>query len=133
MFIVAFSSRPERVKDTFRNLKETGECVINAVSENMIEAVNATSIDAPYGVSEWDVSGLHELPSTTVNPARVAESVFNIEGKVIDIKEFSDHQQPGMSIAANVFIKATRFWVKEGRADPDYSHIDLDKLGSSAS
>lgn len=128
MFIVGFSSRPGRVKDTYHNLKETGECVINTVSENMIEAVNATSIDAPYGVSEWEISGLHEAPSTTVKPSRVAESVFNIEGKVIDIKEFTDHQQPGMSLAATVLIKATRFWVKEGTADADYSHIDLDKL-----
>ncbi|KAE8360526.1 hypothetical protein BDV27DRAFT_167761 [Aspergillus caelatus] len=128
MFIVGFSSRPGRVKDTYRNLKETGECVINTVSENMIEAVNATSIDAPYGVSEWDVSGLHEAPSTTVKPSRVKESVFSVEGKVIDIKEFADHQQPGMSIAATVLIRATRFWVKEGTADADFSHIDLDKL-----
>jgi flavin reductase (DIM6/NTAB) family NADH-FMN oxidoreductase RutF len=88
----------------------------------MIEAVNATSIDAPYGVSEWEVSGLHEAPSTTVKPSRVEESVFNIEGKVIDIKEFTDHQQPGMSLAATVLIKATRFWVKEGTADADYTH-----------
>ncbi|CAG8903150.1 unnamed protein product [Penicillium egyptiacum] len=128
MFIVGFSSRPGRVKDTYRNLKETGECVINTVSENMIEAVNATSIDAPYGVSEWEVSGLHEAPSTTVKPSRVEESVFNIEGKVIDIKEFTDHRQPGMSLAATVLIKATRFWVKEGTADADYTHIDLEKL-----
>lgn len=128
MFIVGFSSRPGRVKDTYRNLKETGECVINTVSENMIEAVNASSLDAPYGVSEWDVSGLTEAPSTTVKPSRVAESVFNIEGKVVDIKEFTDHQRPGMSLAANVLIKATRFWVKEGTADADYSHIDLEKL-----
>lgn len=128
MFIVGFSSRPGRVKDTYRNLKETGECVINTVSENMIEAVNSTSIDAPYGVSEWDVSGLHEAPSSTVKASRVAESVFNIEGKVIDIKEFEDHQKPGMSIAATVLIKATRFWVKEGTANEDYSHIDLEKL-----
>ncbi|KAJ5785336.1 uncharacterized protein N7503_010548 [Penicillium pulvis] len=128
MFIVGFSSRPGRVKDTYRNLKETGECVINTVSENMIEAVNASSIDAPYGVSEWDVSGLHEAPSTTVKPSRVAESVFSVEGKVVDIKEFADHQRPGMSIAATVLIKATRFWVKEGTTDEDYSHIDLDKL-----
>jgi flavin reductase (DIM6/NTAB) family NADH-FMN oxidoreductase RutF len=128
MFIVGFSSRPGRVKDTYRNLKETGECVINTVSENMIEAVNATSIDAPYDVSEWDVSGLHEAPSSTVKPARVAESVFNIEGKVIDIKEFTDHQKPGMSLAATVLIKATRFWVKDGTSDADFSHIDLEKL-----
>lgn len=61
-------------------------------------------------------------------PARVAESVFNIEGKVVDVKEFTDHQQPGMSIAATVLIKATRFWVKEGTANKGYSHIDLEKL-----
>ncbi|KAK6835436.1 hypothetical protein RU639_001857 [Aspergillus parasiticus] len=71
----------------------------------MIEAVNAMSIDARYGVLQWDISGLHEAPSTTVKPFRVKESVFSIEGKVIDIKEFADHQQPGMSIAATVLIK----------------------------
>jgi hypothetical protein len=36
---------------------------------------------------EWDVSGLHEAPSRTVKPSRVAESVFNIEGKVVDIPQ----------------------------------------------
>lgn len=128
MFIVGFSSRPGRVKDTYRNLKETGECVINAVSENMVEAVNATSINAPYGVSEWDMSGLHEAPTSTVKPARVQESVFSIEGKVIDIKEFQDHQRDGMSVAGLVLIKATRFWVREDAANADVSHIDLNKL-----
>lgn len=127
MFIVGFSSRPGRVKDTYRNLKETEECVINTVSENMIEAVNATSIDAPYGVSEWDVSGLHEAPTSTVRPSRVQESVFSIEGKVVDIKEFTDHEQ-GMSVAGMVLIKATRFWVREDAANEDVSHIDLDVL-----
>ncbi|KAK1148816.1 hypothetical protein N8T08_008701 [Aspergillus melleus] len=128
MFIVGFSSRPGRVKDTYRNLKETGECVINTVSENMIEAVNASSIDAPYGVSEWDVSGLHEAPTTTVKASRVQESVFSVEGKVVDIKEFEDHVQPGMSIASLVLIKATRFWVQEDAVNAEGSHIDLEKL-----
>ncbi|KAK7425679.1 hypothetical protein QQZ08_007777 [Neonectria magnoliae] len=52
MFIFSFSSRFGAVKDTYQNLKDTGECVINTVSENMIEAVSASSIDAPYGLSE---------------------------------------------------------------------------------
>lgn len=127
-FVVGFSSRPGRVKDTFRNLRDTGECVINTVSENMIEAVNASSIDAPYGVSEWDVTGLTEAPSTTVKPSRVQESVFSVEGKLVDIKEFEDHANPGMSVASLVLIKASRFWVREDAANADYSHIDLDKL-----
>lgn len=128
MFVVGFSSRPERVKDTYRNLRETGECVINTVSESMIEAVNASSIDAPYGVSEWDVTGLTEAPTSTVKPSRVQESVLSIEGKVVDVKEFADHAKPGMSIASLVLIKATRFWVQEDAVNAAGSHIDLDKL-----
>lgn len=128
MFIVGFSSRPGRVKDTYRNLRESGECVINTVSEDMIEAVNATSLDPPYGVSEWEVSGLHEAPTTTVRPNRVQESVMSIEGKVADIKEFSDHQKGGMSVAGLVLIKATRFWVREDATNDDVSNIQLDKL-----
>lgn len=127
MFIVGFSSRPGREKDTYRNLKETGECVINSVSENMIEAVNASSIDAPYGVSEWEVSGLHEAPTSTVKPSRVQESVFSIEAKVVDIKEFVNFSE-GMSVAGLVLLKATRFWVREDATNSDASHIDLEKL-----
>ncbi|KAJ4146265.1 hypothetical protein NW754_001732 [Fusarium falciforme] len=127
MFIVSFSSRFGPVKDTYRNLKETGECVINTVSENMIEAVSASSIDAPYGLSEWDVTGLTEAQTTTVKPSRVKESVLSIEGKLVDIKEFDGHK-PGMSSAAICLIKATRFWVQEDAANEDFSHIELDKL-----
>ncbi|KAI1875052.1 uncharacterized protein JN550_002481 [Neoarthrinium moseri] len=128
MFVVGFSARPGRVKDTYRNLAETGECVINTVSENMIEAVNATSMDAPYGVSEWEIAGLHEAPTSTVRPSRVRESVFSVEGKAVDIKEFNDHARDGMSVASLVLIKATRFWVREDATNADVSHIDLNKL-----
>jgi hypothetical protein len=37
--------------------------VINNVSENMIEAVNAISLDALYGISEWEISGLTKAPA----------------------------------------------------------------------
>ncbi|KAI1358291.1 hypothetical protein F5Y08DRAFT_322204 [Xylaria arbuscula] len=128
MFIVSFSSRRGRMKDTYQNLRDTGECVINTVSENMIEAVNATSIDGPQHISEWDISGLHKAPTSTVKPKRVRESVFSIEGKVEDIKEFKSHAKEGKSLAGMVLIKATRFWVREDAANKDFSHIDLDKL-----
>ncbi|KAL6823216.1 hypothetical protein V8C40DRAFT_266758 [Trichoderma camerunense] len=48
LFIFAVNSPLAAAKDTLWNLVETGECVINVVSEGIIEAVNATSIDAPY-------------------------------------------------------------------------------------
>ncbi|KAJ4015258.1 hypothetical protein NW766_005590 [Fusarium irregulare] len=127
MFIVSFSSRNGQMKDTYQNMKDTKECVINTVSENMIEAVNASSIDAPYGVSEWDITGLTQGETTTVKPSRVKESVLSIEGKVVDIKEFEGHR-PGMSGSAIFLVEATRLWVREDAANEDFSHIELDKL-----
>lgn len=127
MFVVGFSSRPGREKDTYRNLKETGECVINTVSEDMIETVSASSINAPYGVSEWEVSGLTQAPTTTVKPPRVQESVFSVECKVVDIKEFKASSE-GMSVAGLVLVKATRFWVREDATNADASDIDLEVL-----
>lgn len=52
IFVIGFSGRVSRPKDTKVNLSETGECVISVVTEHMIEAVNATSIDIPHGTSE---------------------------------------------------------------------------------
>ncbi|KAI1452445.1 hypothetical protein F4805DRAFT_447308 [Annulohypoxylon moriforme] len=127
MFVVGFSPRSGREKDTYRNLKETGECVINTVSEDMIEAVNASSIDAPYGVSEWEISGLTQAHTTTVKAPRVQESVLSIEGKVVDIKEFKPHSE-GKSIGGIVLIKASRFWVREDATNVDASDINLEVL-----
>ncbi|RAL03383.1 flavin reductase family protein [Aspergillus ibericus CBS 121593] len=71
IFIIGFSSRLGRVKDTYHNLKETREYIINTISKNIIKAINTTSIDTPYSA-----------PSTTIKPSRVEESVFNIKDKI---------------------------------------------------
>jgi flavin reductase (DIM6/NTAB) family NADH-FMN oxidoreductase RutF len=127
-FVVGFSSRADRPKDTWRNLLESGECVINIVSEDMVEAVMATSVDAPYGVSEWEISGLTRGETKTVKPARVKESVFSIEGKLVDSKEFNHHTKPGFSIASLAIIEAKWFWIRSDALDETKNHIDLNVL-----
>jgi flavin reductase (DIM6/NTAB) family NADH-FMN oxidoreductase RutF len=129
IFVVGFSARVERPKDTLRNLKETGECVINIVSEHMIDAVNATSIDVPYVVSEWTLSGLNAAESTTVKPPRVKESVFSIEAKVLEIKGLNYHSKgDGKPHGSLAIIEATRFWVREDALSEGRDHIDLGVL-----
>ena len=127
LFIVGFSASSGRAKDTFKNLVDTGECVINTVSEDMIEAVVATCIDAPEGVSEWDISGLNETSSSTVKPPRVRESVFSIEGELVDVKELGVPDQ-GRSVAATALIRASRFWVRGNATNDEVTHIDIEKL-----
>ncbi|KAL1879513.1 hypothetical protein Plec18167_003970 [Paecilomyces lecythidis] len=129
MFIVGLAARPGvRAKDTYYGFQETGECVINTVSEHMVEAASATSIDAPDDISEWDISGFHEAPSRKVKPSRVKESVFSIEGKVVDIKEFTDPDKPEMSVMSLVLVKAAHYWIHEDAVNDDATHIDINKL-----
>jgi flavin reductase (DIM6/NTAB) family NADH-FMN oxidoreductase RutF len=44
--------------DSRKTLKEGGEVFISMISKEFVEAANATSVDAPYGISEWVLSGL---------------------------------------------------------------------------
>lgn len=46
----------------------------------------------------------------------------------MDIKEFTEYAKPGMAPSSVVFIKASRFWIREDAANEKYSHIYLDKL-----
>ena len=87
IFVIGFSARATRPKDARRNLLETGECFISVVSEHMIEGVNATSLDVPFGaaVSEWEISGFGPAPSSTVKTETVMEAVFSVEGKLLEM------------------------------------------------
>lgn len=66
-------------KDSLRNVEATGEFVINFTPEPLFEAVNATSVNAPPDVSEFDAVGLAREPSLRVAPPRVADSPVAIE------------------------------------------------------
>lgn len=128
VFVIGFSGRSNRPKDTQKNLEETGECVLNIVSEHMIDAVNATSLDAPYGLSEWDISGLHQKPSATVKPARVHESTFSIEAKLIEMVDYKTSARPSGPHGKLAIIEGTRFWVREDALDAEQRKIDLEVL-----
>lgn len=128
VFVIGFSGRADRLKDTLRNLQETGECTFNIVSEDMIEAVNATSVDAPFGVSEWELSGLTKAESTTVKAPRVKESVVSIEGKLCEIIDYKTSRRPIGAHGALAIVEVTRFWAAEDAIDEKRSHVDLNVL-----
>lgn len=127
-FIVGFAGALDKAKDTLRNLSETQECVINIISEHFVEAANSTSINAPYGQSEWDYSGLHQAPTSIVKPQRVKESIFSVEAKLQDIKEFESRTTPGKKTGALVTLEGVRFWAREDAINEDRSMIDLSVL-----
>jgi len=63
---------PAGYKDTLRNVRATGEFVINVVSEELLDAMNTTAIDSPPGVDEFQLAGLEAIASARVRPPRGA-------------------------------------------------------------
>lgn len=128
LLVVGFVGPLGKAKDSLRNLAESGECVINIISEHFVEAANATAINAPYGVSEWDISGLTQAPSSVVQAARVKESIVSIEGKLVETKEFESRATPGKKTGALAIIEGVRFWVRDDAINEDKNLIDLKVL-----
>ena len=82
--IVMISSMGE--KDTIRNARETGEFVVAGTPAGLQEAVNATGVEFPREVSEFDMARLTREPSERIAPFRVAESPYALECRVVDIQ-----------------------------------------------
>ena len=81
------SDREGNPKDTLRNVRETGEFVINIVSHAMAVQANQASAPYPFEVDEFDETGFTRVPSTLVKPPRVAESPASLECRVFQIVE----------------------------------------------
>lgn len=83
--LVMFSS--EGAKDSATFARETGEFVVNLVGQDLVEEMNASAVDAPRGMSEFDYAGLTSAPSQLVKPPRVARALAALECKVTQVLE----------------------------------------------
>lgn len=71
--------KPGDAKDTGNNIRETGQFVVNMVSDANAQAMNITAIDFPHGVDEIKEAGLTTLPSVKIKVPRIAESPVALE------------------------------------------------------
>jgi flavin reductase (DIM6/NTAB) family NADH-FMN oxidoreductase RutF len=66
-------------KDTARNIRRTGEFVVNVVTEDLAERMNITATDFPEDVNELEMAGLTTTPSQVVKVPRIAEAHAALE------------------------------------------------------
>lgn len=109
-------------KDTYINIKATGEFVVNIVSEDIAEQMNTCSGEYPYGVDEFAISGLRAAASDLVRPPRVTESRVNMECRLVQMIDISTRPHGGSLIIGEV----VRFHIDD--AIIDNFRIDADKL-----
>lgn len=76
------------VKDSLRNVRETGEFVVNISTHALVDAVNRTATRFAPDVDEFLAAGLATEPSELVTPPRVAASPVAIECCFVDERSF---------------------------------------------
>lgn len=102
---LAFSpalSRDGKRKDSLVNAETTKCFVHNVVTKNIAEAMNKTSEELAYGVSEFEKVGLTALPSKFVAAPRVKEAAINVECKVSQIVSLGSKPGNGQVVFGEV-------------------------------
>lgn len=110
-------------KDTLRNIEQTGQFVVNIVSEAIARQMNAASPtpEFPPEVDEWEVSGLTPIASIKVAPARVMESPVHMECELVQVVDLGgDEAGAGSLVLGRVVCAHVREDVMtRGRVDVD--------------
>jgi flavin reductase (DIM6/NTAB) family NADH-FMN oxidoreductase RutF len=132
-FFNAFSTAPPTVavgpgsrqgvnKDSLRNIKATGEFVVNSVTEELARNANRSSAEFPPEVDEWTVAGVDAVACDDVAPPRIAQSPSSFECRVVEIVDLGPPETPTNSV---IIGRITRIHVDESilgdgyRVDPD--------------
>ena len=108
-------------KDTLANLQATREFTVNVVTEETVEAMNATAATFDATVDEFTETGLTAVDAETVGAPLVAEASANFEcvvSQLIPVGKPSENQ-PGTGIL--VMGEATRIHVAERIVDDDFN------------
>ncbi|HEX7728735.1 MAG TPA: flavin reductase family protein [Terracidiphilus sp.] len=120
---IGVANRPDQEfvpKDTARNIRRTGEFVINVVTEDIAEKMNLTAIDFPPEVSEVEMAGFGTAPSQTVRVPRLAEAHAALECR--------EHSTLEIGNGRIVLGRVLAAYVEDRYVDPAGPYIKAEEL-----
>jgi flavin reductase (DIM6/NTAB) family NADH-FMN oxidoreductase RutF len=112
-------------KDTLRNVRAVGECVINVVPYEIREPMNAASFDFPPEVDEFEHCGFTPLPSRLVRPPRIAESPVQMECRLMQIVPVGSGPLGANVVICQVLCFHLAAGLRDQRGGVDPGRLDL--------
>lgn len=94
------------LKDTLRNIRETGEFVVAVVTHDLVERMNLTAQDCDASIDEFHLAGVTPRAAQLVKPAQVGESPVNFECQVRHILDLGS-ENSGSSLVIGEVVAAT--------------------------
>ena len=81
--ILSFNWRSDgAIKHTLKNIRRTGEYVVNLADESTANAMHVSSYEIPETESEFTATGLTPVPAKMVKHPRIAEAAASLECRV---------------------------------------------------
>ncbi len=117
LVVVGIMRRPDgSYKDSGQNIRDTGEFVVNLVSEADAPAMNFTCIDAPPDFDEIDAAHIATAPSTAIVPPRIASAPVSMECRLFKTVEAG----PSLIVLGEVL----RFHIADDLVNSERLHVD---------
>lgn len=69
----------KELKDTLKNIKSSGELVVNVVDEDLVKKMNITASEVPFEIDEFKIAELTFVDSQKISAPRVKESKISME------------------------------------------------------
>ena len=123
MISIARTKSSGETKDTLANIRATGEFVVNVVTGELAEPMDASAAELPFGQSEIERAGLATFPARRIAPPCIADSPVNLECRL------SQQVEVGSCVA--VFGEVLLAHVREDLLD-ERGTIDPDRLAPLA-
>jgi flavin reductase (DIM6/NTAB) family NADH-FMN oxidoreductase RutF len=110
------------LKDTYVNIRDTGEFTANLVTLPLAEQMHKTAFEHPAEIDEFEAAGIEKASSAIVRPPRVARAPVAMECKLereFTVGDFHDHV---------VWGRVVRFHLRDDIFDIGNTHVDTAAL-----
>jgi flavin reductase (DIM6/NTAB) family NADH-FMN oxidoreductase RutF len=120
---VGVANRPDDAfvpKDTARNIRRTGEFVVNIVTEDIAEQMNVCAVDFPPEMNELEIAGFTTAPSQAIRTPRIAQAHAALECR--------EHTTLEIGRSRIILGRVVAAYVEDRYVDPAGPYIKAEEL-----
>lgn len=129
LLVSQVNPRTGQDKDTLRNLRANGDCVVNIVSHRLAAQMNASCASLPYGSSEFAAAGIASSPGRWVTAPGVAAAPARIECRLREVQQIGHGPMGGTLMLLDVLgISVDDAVLRDGLPDSQLLDV-IGKLG----
>ena len=107
-------------KDTARNIRRTGEFVVNVVTEDLMRQMNICATDFPADVNELEMAGLTTEPSQLVGVPRIKQAHAALECR--------EHTTMEIGRSRIILGRVVAIYIEDRFVDPAGPYVKAEEL-----